>query len=248
MKKLLIYLLSLIIILPLILIVFVEAIAESAVESYGSRILKSDVSVESISISLFSGSLEVENLKVANPEGFSKNDAFSLGKIEVILDRGSLLSDTIIIEEIDIIQPMVTYEAGTRGININTLRGNASETGSVSTPADKETTSSSDTGKNVVVSNLYIKDGKIKFATNVASGAGIALALPDIHLQDIGKKEGGIGFSELVIRTLQAIITNLPSAPKALINSAAENVKNLKDSVEGVTKGVGGMLENILGK
>ena len=98
--------------------------AKSAIETLGTKAVGSKVSLSTIRISPFSGSVTLRGLEVASPEGFEADKMISLGEIAVNMDVGSIFSDTITIQEINIVAPEITYEMTLKGSNINALKKN----------------------------------------------------------------------------------------------------------------------------
>jgi hypothetical protein len=66
-------------------------------------------------VSANSGQGTLRGLSVGNPKGFKTPTAFELDEISLTLDIGSITSDPIVIKEIVVSAPRVTYELGPRG-------------------------------------------------------------------------------------------------------------------------------------
>ncbi|MBO7741409.1 MAG: AsmA family protein, partial [Victivallales bacterium] len=113
-------LLVLIIVLPLILINYLSPLVKGAVEKFGSQAIGCPVTVEKIDISLLGGSVDIVDFKVGAPQGF-KAEPISVHEVFVKVDLGSLLSDTIIVDEIRIDAPQVAYEVGWGKTNVGAI-------------------------------------------------------------------------------------------------------------------------------
>ena len=87
-----------------------DGLIKEAVERVGSEATQAKVSLNEVSISIKSGSGSLRGLKVANPKGFKTPSAFELGGISITLDIASIGQDPIVIKEITITKPQVTYE------------------------------------------------------------------------------------------------------------------------------------------
>src|SRR5512143_1923569 len=87
-----------------------DAIVKNALERYGSAATQVAVKVDAVSLSLLGGVLEVDQLTVANPSGFSPGDIFALGQIEVVVDRGAVLSNPAVVDALTIVAPRVHFE------------------------------------------------------------------------------------------------------------------------------------------
>ncbi|MBR4223147.1 MAG: AsmA family protein [Victivallales bacterium] len=99
-----------IVLLVVACVMFAGTLIKTGIQTIGSKVTKCDITVEDVSLSILRGHLRIDNLVVKNPEGFKTPSAFTLTKIEVKLVPTSLLSDRIIINEVEIIAPEVTYE------------------------------------------------------------------------------------------------------------------------------------------
>jgi hypothetical protein len=84
-----------------------DNLIEARIEQAGSQSFGSRVTVGEVKTRIRDGSLEISNITVANPPGFSNSNAFSLNHIEAAVDYGSrdikrLVVDSpeILIEEV----------------------------------------------------------------------------------------------------------------------------------------------------
>ena len=96
----------------------IDGIVESGIEDAGSSLLKTEVEVDDIDISIFGGSANMDGFIVYNPEGFSDEVAISLKGIEIELDIRSLLSEKIIIKKIHVKNPEIFFEQKGPEVNL----------------------------------------------------------------------------------------------------------------------------------
>ncbi len=66
-----------------------DSIVKSAIEKYGTQALGADVSVGSVELDIAEGTGTIRNLKVDNPEGYSRSKALSFGELTVAFDYKS---------------------------------------------------------------------------------------------------------------------------------------------------------------
>ena len=85
-------------------------IIKHSIQEIGGMVTKCDISIDDIDLSLLRGKLTIENLVVGNPEGFKTDSAFKLGKVHVDLVPSSLFKDRIIINDVQVIGPEITFE------------------------------------------------------------------------------------------------------------------------------------------
>ncbi len=169
------------------------SIIKTATEQYGPQITKTEVKLGSADISILSGSGSLKDFLLGNPKGFTMPSALTCDTIRVKVDTNSLTSDTIIIEEIFIDGPVISYEQKGRTDNFKTILANIKKT----VASDKKTTTAkpdqpSDTGseKKIQINNFIVKNGKINLGgslLNAFGDKGMGMDLPDIHIKDIGK-------------------------------------------------------------
>ena len=176
------------------LLVFVTAFLGRAikygVETFGPRYAKAPISVGSVSISLFSGRGEVKDFVVGNPEGFSASPAVKVGRIKIDVDVSSLLSETLVVEEINVESPQVNYELSLDGGNIDRLLENlksgaarpatAPQSGAASQPGAPTP------GRKVLVKDFKVSGGRVKLAAPMLSGGALDVPLPAVELKDVG--------------------------------------------------------------
>lgn len=102
-----------------------DSLVKQAIEKYGSQATHTSVSVNSVRIKLKQGSAAIAGITVANPKGFSADDAFSLGKIAVRVDYKHSSKKHITIDEVKVLSPEVFYEVNAdRQGNLNILKDN----------------------------------------------------------------------------------------------------------------------------
>jgi len=245
------------IVIVVVVVVFVlsslDSLIKKGVETYGSEITQADVRLNSVKVSATSGEGTLRGLKVGNPKGFKTDSAFRLGEISIALDTGTLTKDTIVIKSIKIDQPEVTYELASGGNNIEALKHNVDaymeEKGlkGKGEAAPKAESKKGGEGPKLVIDNLYITGGKANVSATILKGKTMSVPLPNIHLKDIGKKEGGASPGEVVDTVLSAVSKGVQNAVASLdLGKTMEAVtKGAKGAVESATKGASGAVESV---
>lgn len=182
------------------------ALIKTAVEEAGSTVTQVKVSLkEADAGNVTQGALALRGLVVGNPSGFKTDSALQFGEISVKVDPKTVTSDTIVIKEVVIGQPHVTYEFGAGGSNIGTIQKNVEKfsgggkAGGSAAPAD------GGAKKKVVIENLYVRDGKVDVSADFLQGQKTGASLPTIHLKDIGKSSGGATPAEVAEQVIAAI-------------------------------------------
>ena len=220
----------------------IDSIIKNGVESQGSEITQAKVTLNKVKISATEGTGELAGLVIGNPKGFKTAHAFSLGAIKISLDVGTVLEDKVVIREIAIDAPQIIYEVGDDGSNLDALKHNVNKFLGVDektgkTPAgEKSATQKDDGGKKLVIEHIYIRGGTISVSASMLQGRKITSPLPDLHLKDIGKKEGGASPGEVVNQVITAVQNAATKSVGAL---------NIKGLVGGVGKAVEGQLKGV---
>jgi uncharacterized protein involved in outer membrane biogenesis len=137
-----------------------DGIVKTAIEKFGSQVAGVPVRVADVKISLSEGRGTIKGLTVANPAGFKTPTAFSLGEITLAIDTGSVTKDPVVIKEIIVAAPEVTYEVGTGGSNVDAIKKNveAATGGGKATPA-KEPAKDGGDAKKLIIDLVQMKGG-----------------------------------------------------------------------------------------
>lgn len=166
-----------------------DRIVKSTVESQGTEQLHVPTTLESVSLGLFSGTVNLSNLAVGSPKGFSAPQMLSLGGLAV--DTGGLMklrNEPIHVSSIRIDQPKLVIEQANGKLNFKELMD-----GLPSNP-DKNAPPSTSSGKQSV--RLIIDDLTVNGATVVIRPGlpglqqEISLQIPQIDVKNIGNADG----------------------------------------------------------
>ena len=191
----------------------IGGIIKSAVEEFGTKILKAEVTLNEVDISTTSGAGALKGLNIGNPSGFETDKAFSLGLVSVKMDTGTITSDTIVIKEIVVQAPDITYEIGSGGSNLDKLKENADAYVKVASGGGGGSSSAdSADGKKLIIEHLYIREAKMNVSATFLGGKKFGATLPEIHLTDIGKEDNGAGPGEIADQVISAITDSATGA------------------------------------
>jgi hypothetical protein len=92
-----------------------DRLVGAAIETYGSRLTGTAVTVAEVSVRLREGRVEIGGLAVANPAGFGGEPALSLGRLVLDLDPGSLTGEPYVVDELLVEDVSVRYEVDAKG-------------------------------------------------------------------------------------------------------------------------------------
>ncbi len=235
---------SMVVVLTGVLIFFLifsmDSLVTMAVEKYGSAALEAEVTLDKTEISLKSGKGTLRGLKVGNPKGFETESAFQLGEISMTIDAKTITKGTVVIKEIIIAAPQVTYELGAEGSNLDALQKNATKggNGSGAGGGDQPANGTKAKGKKLIIESLVIRDGKVNVSAMGLQGKKMTVDLPAVRMANIGKSEGGATPGEVVKKLIDAFNKAAGGAVKDL------GLGKVVDEVEGAVKGAKEALES----
>ncbi|MGO8914208.1 MAG: hypothetical protein ACLQDM_33495, partial [Bradyrhizobium sp.] len=137
-----------------------DSYIKAAIEKYGSQATQASVTLDKVVISISTGEGGLFGLTVGNPKGFATPHAITVGAITVKLDTSTVTgSGPIVIREIDIDKPQVTYEVGnTGGSNLDAIQKN---TQAYAGGGSNAPTASGGQERKLIINNLYVRDGQI---------------------------------------------------------------------------------------
>ena len=245
--RLLIGVLALVVIAVICVSFFLDSAVKRGIETVGPMVAKVEIKLDSISLSLLSGSGKIKGLLVGNPEGYKTPSAIQVGTASLALQPGSILSDKVVIKSISVEAPEVTFETDLKGNNLSKILANlqAATGGGESQP-----TTSKGASKKLQVDDFLIRGAKLHVSVSTL-GQSATVPLPDIHLTALGTGPDGISAAELAKRVLQAIEKEAVQASTGAIAGLAKDAAGLSkeagkaasSEVDKVSQGIGGLLK-----
>lgn len=116
---------------------YADRIVQIGVEKVGTTALGVDTTLRSVDLSITSGSLGMQNLKIANPPGFETPEMMNMGELTTAVDMNSVFSDTIRIEKIKIADLQITVEQKGLTSNIQAIMDNIKKNQGPAQPRQK---------------------------------------------------------------------------------------------------------------
>jgi hypothetical protein len=237
-----------------------DSIVKAAIESVGGDATQTKVSVKEVKLSLTSGEGSIAGLVVGNPKGFSTPQALSLGSVSVKVDTDSvkkMISDPkspVVIKEVAINAPSITYERGSGTGNLETIQQNVTRYAGID-PSKKAQPAGDKTEPKIIIENLYVRDGRIAISHTALQGRTLSTGLPTIHLKDIGKDKGGASPAEVAEKILGSITQQASKIASVDLDKALGQIKGVVDqqlkgvggAVQGAPAAVGDRLKGMLG-
>lgn len=228
-----------------------ETIVKTVVNKYGSQITGTEVKLDGFSLSLTSGEGAVKGLTVANPANYKSPYIFNLGGVKVKVNLKSLTTDTIIIEEVIVDKPVITYEMLSltqnnlkqlqQNIAANTAGTQKVEQRDAATaeqaPTEESKAEAKAAAKKVIIKLVQINEGELQAMTSVAGQDNIvSLKLPAIKITDIGADKKGESITGSISKVLSKILS---TASQAVVNTQFGDLKSVaEDNLNNVVGGV----------
>jgi len=255
--KIAVVLVVLLLVVVVVVALSLDGAVKKGVETFGPKIAKVDVKLAGVSLSPLSGSGKISGLVVGNPEGFKTPHAISVGVVEVNVKPGSVFSDKIVVQRVNVVAPEITLEGGGKGSNLSKILENVQ-----AATASEKTEKSDKTAKKLQVDEFRVTGGKINLSLTLLGGNSLTVPLPDIHMQNLGQGAEGITPAELTEKMFTAVFKGTIEAAGEVVakigkgsaefaaevgKSALDTAKNVgKGAVEGVKeigKGIGNLFK-----
>lgn len=219
-----------------------DTIIQYAANRYGPDVVKTRFILSRVETSFMPMVVSGSGIVIGNPQGFSASDLFKLGGVYVSVDEGSLLTDTIIINNIAISNVTVLYELSGAKSNISALLDNMK--GNAASSKASASKSLDGKGKKVIIKNLTVSGAEVKFAAGLqGKTASGTLKLPDLKLQNIGGANTRLTFEEGASEIIQAFSAH---TMKAISTSAFKDALHVSDKALGEVKDVEKSIKGLL--
>jgi uncharacterized protein involved in outer membrane biogenesis len=254
MKKLLLRILIALVVLLILGVLavslFVNGAVKRGIETIGPMLAKVEVKLDSVSLSLLSGSGKIKGLLIGNPEGFKAPSAIQVGNASLALQPGSIFGDKVIIKSVLVQAPEITFETDLKANNLSKILANLQAGTGSSDNTSTKTPAQSKSGRKLQVDDFLISGGKIHVSLTALGGKSATVALPEVHLTNLGKGPDGITAAELATRVIQAIEKEAAQASSGVVSDLAEEAsgltKDLNKTAAGADKlgqGIGGLFK-----
>jgi uncharacterized protein involved in outer membrane biogenesis len=222
---------------------FLGDIVKAGMQTVGPKVTQVSITVDKVGVSILTGSVSIKGLVVGNPEGYTAPQAISLGEATVSISPMSVLSDKIVVHEVHVLSPEITFEGNplTGRNNLSKIMDNVSAFqggGGASAAANTNAPASSKPAKKLEVDDFLLTGAKVHYGD-------VTLPLPDIHLTDLGTDENGITAADLTKRVLSEITSaTLKAVAESATNLGGTAGKAMGNGLDSVKKGIG----NLFGK
>lgn len=210
-----------------------NSLVKTGVEAVAPEATGSAVTLGKVKLMPFSGSGELQEFVIGNPKGFKTDYALRFGTIRVKVDPASLTSDCIVIKDVLIDGPQITYEQGLGGNNISALLAN------IQAFADKFKTESAEKESKPAklrIDHFLLRNGKLRLSVTLAGGRTMDLPMPKVELKDIGGDDQST-WADTVSRLAGAINQAVVKAVTGSVGIVGDTGKEALNAAKGIGTG-----------
>ena len=255
MKKMFRIVLVLVVLLVLALFgvfMYLDRIVRSTIESQASSQLAVPTTLDKASLSLMGGKVNLTQLNIGSPKGFTAEHMFELGGLGVAVDYGQLSKDPVRIKQITITKPHFVLEQADGKMNFKAIMDQLP-------PSDpnKKTVK-------VIIDELTVTDATVDVRLGKLPGLGemkpISVPIPSMTLKNIGNDgdaKNGAALKDVVMQVATALAGKagdtgaLPAQFKTLLSSNLSEVAGnlggeFTKQLGGITQGLQGNLEKLV--
>ena len=211
--------------------IWIDSIAKKAVVEGMEYALGVESSLDDMSVSLLKGTVGMDGLEAGKVKGYEKGPwTFRIEKIRLGVNPGSLMEDTIVVNEFIVDGLDLHWVMKNRTSNINALIEYMNEKfKSPDAPPAED-------GKKVQVDKIVFRNIAVHFYVEIIPGQfdETTVEIDEIILDDVSSEEG-VTIDQIVVRILPKLIPSL-------IEAAGKRGLKLPG---GILKGLGGGIENL---
>jgi hypothetical protein len=227
--------------------VCLDRVVKKAIEIYGPQMTETSVGVDTVELSLLTGSAKVKGLFVGNPGGYKMREAITVGTIAVGVDPVSVFSGKIIFHSIRLESPEITFEGGLSGNNLGQILDNLNATGKNGGTLSTNAVTPTGAEKKYAVDDVLVTGAKVQVVLAGTQESQV-ISLPDIHLTNLGTSGDGLTASDLTRRVLTAMTSaTIEGVAKAAANFD-KNAATLKQAGTNGSKQMGNVIQNLPGQ
>ena len=233
-KRLILVIVIVIVLAVLVVWLAINPIARTAVEGGASDTLGVKTTLAGIQVSPLRGRVLMNDLKIANPEGFISTSLVDAGRFEIEVAPMSLLSDTIEIRKFEIDGLEMNIEQKLPISNIAKIIDNIKRSG-----GDKPKDEGEGEGKKVTADLVLIKNVTAHFQLLPgASEVGkVTVTVPQIELKNVSSEKGSSVAGQLIAQLFPAVLASVVKEGQGLVPT--EFLNDLNGQVADLAKSLG---------
>lgn len=182
--------------------------AKMAIEKMATRTLGVNVTLGDLAVDLKNMKVDVTDLRIANPQGYSKPYAATVEAIEI--DLSQFEQTLVTFDTISVSGTAINLEVKENGTNLSAIRNNMNRKASASDvqqapAAENDGGAAQKEPVRVIIEQLLIDNAVLNPSSTLTGGDMASVILPDIVLRGIGRKENGVLASEAMAQILDYV-------------------------------------------
>ena len=229
------------VVVAIVFLLSLDSLVKAGVEKGATTVLGADTTLQTAKIGITSGSAELNGLVIANPKDYEPGNFLELGRIDVGLSIGSLLSDTVVVDRIVLESPVLKLKQKGLDSNLRTILRNTGGAGAAAPAAEAKPAQPAAKGKKFKIGLIKITGAKLEYA--IGSVPAPPMPLPDIELKDISNADGTpVLFKDVLVQIFSAMAKSAATSLKGILPADVTGALDgaAKLGLEGVGKAVEG--------
>lgn len=248
LKKIFLWIVIILVLLLVVLALTINPLLSwssgKAFNKFAPEIIGAPTRVDEVSVSVYQGRVEIDDLFVGNPAGFTADRALSLDTMVLDIAPSSLFGPTLQVEEISIANPTIVLEYADGKTNLGEIQKHLKSRRAPKEPAAQgaaSETAAKPKGKarKLSVNKLALTDADVQVVFN---GQSYKIESPDIILENVAPE--GVTAAELsllilerLMQQIQADVTQLPDQiGKQLTNELEKQLQQAGEQGRGLLK------------
>lgn len=190
----------LLVVVALVIVYFsLDGIIKRTVESQSTESLKLNTTLSNARLALFGGKLDLNQLEIASPPGFSAPKMLSLGQADLAVSYGQLRQDPVHVRSLTLKNPKLVIEQSNGTLNFKKAMDDMPPSGSSS---EKSTTK-------LLIDQLQVQDAQVVIRPNLPGvPSEITVPVPSITMKNVGTGDGasnGAAIKDVVMQVVTAL-------------------------------------------
>ncbi|MCE5279715.1 MAG: hypothetical protein ABFD92_20190 [Planctomycetaceae bacterium] len=200
----------------------IDTLAKSGIEQGGKYALGVDTAVKDVNISLLNGSTRIDQLKIANPQGFKSPHLINTGLFSMEVQPSSVIGSPVQISSLVLDGLDVNIEMAGGKNNISVILDHVKQLGG---GANKQQPDDKSPGKKIKVDMLVIRNVVANFY--LGAGAPLTVKVPAIELKNLSSDgPDGATIGTLISRIFPAVIAAVAEKGKGAIPGDLTRILN----------------------
>jgi hypothetical protein len=217
----------------------IDRLAKQGIQQGGTYALGVPTTVESVSLSLLGGTLQMDKLNFANPAGYKTAHLMQTGQFQLEVQPGSVLTDTVVVPKIELSGLDMNIESKGLKTNVSMVLDHVKSLGGGSgeQKPSAQAKESEGGGKKVRVDRVVIRDVVAHIELPASGAQPLTVKVPEIALNNVSSDKP-VDIATLIGRLMPAIVAGVLEQGKGII--PGDMLASLQTDVSGTVAALGG--------